>query len=334
MAIYQRLLGVLGVSVLCATINCAGEADNGGAIALGGGTDNASGSPTEAPTSDLLGKANKIRQFGTLDQLNRGVFDGPASASRASGSNFLGVGTFNALDGEMIVLDGVVYQFTSDGVVTTNTSNLFTPFAAVISFAPTKSFTAGALGGFSALQGFLTASLPNQNMGYAIKIHGTFSTMRTRSPRRQTAPYPTLAQAVQTQVTFDYPNVTGTMVGFRLPSYFGTVNATGYHFHFISDDRTKAGHVLDVSTDSVTVEAQTVTELDLAIQNEELEPGRGPAPGRPRREGERAARARGPRLRGAPHGRFGRVRPAELRALLPLSLLARRRGAVHSPIRL
>jgi hypothetical protein len=45
-------------------------------------------------------------QFGTLDQLNRAVLDGHTTVGQLERRGDFGLGTFNALDGEMIVLDG------------------------------------------------------------------------------------------------------------------------------------------------------------------------------------------------------------------------------------
>lgn len=264
MITYQRLLGALGLPLLFAFANCADGPEDAAPITL-----SASGERPDEGASEHFLSAGKLTQFGTLDQLNRGVLDGSARVWTVAQAGDFGVGTFNALDGEMMVLDGVVYQFTADGQMKVANSNLRTPFAAVTRFSAERSFNAAPLTGYAALQGFITTSLPNQNMPYAIKVKGTFSSLKTRSPRRQELPYPTLAEAVTTQATFDHTNISGTMVGFRLPAYFGTTNAAGYHFHFVSDDRTKGGHVLDVSVASAVVQSRTITETEMHIEDED-----------------------------------------------------------------
>jgi acetolactate decarboxylase len=37
----------------------------------------------------------------------------------------------------------------------------------------------------------------------------------------------------------------GSLVGFRFPQYAQGINVAGYHFHFITEDRSAGGHVLD-----------------------------------------------------------------------------------------
>jgi hypothetical protein len=49
------------------------------------------------------------------------------------------------------------------------------------------------------------------------------------------------------QTFFEYENIEGTMVGIYCPPYMSALNAVGWHLHFISDDKTKGGHVLDVN---------------------------------------------------------------------------------------
>ena len=40
-------------------------------------------------------------------------------------------------------------------------------------------------------------------------------------------------------------NVAGTIVGFWTPEIFHGVSVAGYHLHFLSDDLTFGGHVMD-----------------------------------------------------------------------------------------
>ncbi|AKU98047.1 Alpha-acetolactate decarboxylase [Labilithrix luteola] len=79
-------------------------------------------------------------------------------------------------------------------------------------------------------------------------------------------PFPTLERATATQIEFTYTNITGTLVGFRLPAYLGTTNQTGYHLHFVSDDHTAGGHVLDVAPAAgLQIESDLLGELFLEV---------------------------------------------------------------------
>src|SRR4029079_7788282 len=72
-----------------------------------------------------------------------------------------------------------------------------------------------------------------------------FSAVLARSVPRQQRPYPPLAEVVRHEREFTFTDVTGSLVGFRFPDYAQGINVPGYHLHFLSDDRTRGGHVLD-----------------------------------------------------------------------------------------
>src|ERR687894_1559995 len=57
-------------------------------------------------------------------------------------------------------------------------------------------------------------------------------------------PYPPLVEVVKNQPTFELRDVAGSLVGFRFPDYAQGLNVSGYHFHFITADRSAGGHVL------------------------------------------------------------------------------------------
>ncbi|WP_394834768.1 acetolactate decarboxylase [Pendulispora rubella] len=222
----------------------------------------------DARTREDAWKKSTLTQFGTLEQLIRGGYDGPALVGDLAPNGDFGLGTYNALDGEMVVLDGVVYKVPSDGVPRVADRNEHTPFAAVTFFhADQRVPVSSPVANLAALQALITNASPDATRMLALKVHGTFSTLKLRAPRRQSPPYAPLAEATKSQVEFTHANVTGTMVGFRLPQFLGTTNATGYHFHFVSDDHQKGGHVLEASTNAATIDVQTLERLRFTVNN-------------------------------------------------------------------
>ncbi len=274
MSVRLRVLGIALTSCMLA-LGCStsaagpGEPEN---VAATESTVTTGAEVSAEISSDHLwhSRRESLVQFGTLDQLNRAVLDGTTPVREIERSGDFGVGTYNALDGEMIVLDGVVYRFTSDGVLRVANRNDLAPFAAVTTFRPDQHFAINqALTGYPALQASLSNSIPDQSRMFAIKVHGTFSAITTRAPHRQVKPYPTLAEAVKTQAVFNNTNIRGTLVGFRLPAYLGTTNATGYHFHFVSDNHQVGGHVLDVSVNWATVEVEALEHLQVNVPEDD-----------------------------------------------------------------
>lgn len=225
--------------------------------------------PEAQPSSHDVVRRNhpdRVIQIAPLERLAQGGYDGTTTVWQAKQSANFGIGTFNGLDGELIMLDGVVYQAPSNGVLREATSRELIPFATLAQFRMEYSFIRNEpLADYAALQAFLNSSMPNQSQVVAIKVRGTFTKLKIRSPQKQVKPYPVLTEALKTQAVFNLTDVAGTLVGFRHPAYFGTVNAAGYHFHFISDDRTIGGHVLEIATTQITADMETVEQYDVTL---------------------------------------------------------------------
>ena len=195
---------------------------------------------------------NTVTQYSTIDALLAGAYDGVAPCQEVLQYGDLGIGTFNKLDGEMVVLDGVVYQVPVSGQVRIAEPSMTTPFASVCFFETEISFDLDSSTSFDALKARMDQAVPNANVFCAVKLHGHFKTMKTRSVPAQKKPYPALAEVVESQAVFDMTDVTGSIVGFRSPPYVKGINVPGYHLHFLSDDRTQGGHILAFDTHKAT----------------------------------------------------------------------------------
>jgi len=210
-----------------------------------------------------------LYQTSTIGALMIGVYDGPVTFGQLRQHGDFGLGTFNALDGEMVAVDGEFYQITADGIAHRVEDATCTPFAAVTFLDRDYTTHVEHELTFAQLTEHLERSLPTKNVFYAIRVDGTFSYMKTRSVPRQQRPYPKLADVVATQPTFEWHDVKGTLVGFRCPAYIKGINVPGYHFHFIDDARTKGGHVLECRVRSGTVTLDLTREFLLALPESE-----------------------------------------------------------------
>lgn len=155
-----------------------------------------------------------------------------------------GVGTFSRLDGEMIVLDGKIYQALADGTVRTADLKGTTPFAAVTFFTEDGRIENFAAATLDDLDEQLDRKLPRRNAPYAIRIDGDFTEVKLRSVPAQSPPFQPLVNVVKHQVTWQHRSLRGTLVGLRCPAWMGVLNVSGYHWHFLSEDHTIGGHVL------------------------------------------------------------------------------------------
>ena len=199
-------------------------------------------------------------QYSTLGSLLEGVYDGEMTYTELKRHGDFGLGTFNALDGEMIEIDHQVYQIKADGVAYQVDGEMKTPFAVVTYFEPDQTVTIGEMIDCEQLKEYLDSLLPTENIPYALKIDGKFNYMKTRSVPRQNKPYPRLLDVLEEQPIFEFYEIEGVMVGFRLPSYMDGANAPGYHFHFITGDRDAGGHVLECQPHDIKVEIDYTNE--------------------------------------------------------------------------
>ena len=216
-----------------------------------------------SPTNDY----NTVFQVSTLNSLSEGNFDGNYTIGELKTHGDTGIGTINGLDGEMIELNGNVYQIKSNGTVYLVNNSANTPFAMTVPFKADKILILNSSMNLTQLEQFLNATVPSKNMFYSIKVIGTFNSVKVRSPPKQNEPYPDLTTALKNQTIFNFNNITGTMVGFWCPAYASNVNLNDYHFHFISEDKNSGGHVLDCQLKGAIIEIDYIPDDTVLLSN-------------------------------------------------------------------
>ena len=212
-----------------------------------------------------IDKANTVTQYATLECLFKGIYDGDMTIGQLKKAGNFGLGTFNALDGEMVVVDGKVFQARSDGAVVEADDGMLTPFAAVLPMCPQNTVNIPSGLDFAGLGAAIDATLPSTNLFVAARIDGVIPYLKVRTVPRQERPYPPLLDVLPNQVVTEHANVKGTLVIMRMPAYVGAFNSAGYHIHFISADRQYAGHVLALETGQHTAAVDVVPNLSVQL---------------------------------------------------------------------
>lgn len=195
-----------------------------------------------------------LYQVSAMELLANGSYDGIIMTGDLGQHGDFGIGTFEGLNGEMVVTDGSIYQITADGAVHAVNGTVMVPFAEVTYFDPDTSVHIDGPDNFSTLTAALNDKLPSKDVFYAVRIHGTFPYVKARSVPAQSKPYPPLSEVVKNQSVFELYNVTGTVVGIYSPGYVSGVGSPGFHLHFISDERKSGGHVLDLTASNTDVQ--------------------------------------------------------------------------------
>lgn len=187
-----------------------------------------------------------INQIALLQSLTLGYFDGSITVGELKILGDTGLGTFNGLDGEMIVLDGVVYRANQECEINVVADEVTVPFSNVTFFEKDFAARLKNVQSKTSLETHFSKLVDKhgKNSFYMVKITGNFNEILIRSEAGSKKPYPTLVEALKTQKELTLQNVSGTIVGLYCPAEMQSLNTVGWHFHFISDDKKIGGHVL------------------------------------------------------------------------------------------
>lgn len=210
-----------------------------------------------------------IFQYGTMAGIIEGAYSGSLTIEELLKYGDFGIGTFDGIDGEMVILDSKIYKIDYFGNSYLQSIKESTPFATITTFEKEyqkfDNFTFENL--LEKVQDYL-----NQNYFYAIKISGNFQKMNTRSPKKQEKPYPPLLEVLENQNIFHYENTQGTIVGFFSPYYAQGLVVGGFHLHYISNDLKAGGHIFDFEILNGLVEISKPLNYSLKLpENDEYQ---------------------------------------------------------------
>jgi acetolactate decarboxylase len=176
-----------------------------------------------------------------------------------------GIGAPGHLDGELLLLNGKIYQTQSTGKTTLVADTGKLPYAVVCFFKAKKVYKHAGPLSKTALYSYLDSLLSNQNGIYAIHITGKFKSIKTRAFPPVEKPYLPLAAMLNRQHFFEHSDITGDLVGFRIPTFMEGAHISGYHFHFLSGDKTAGGHLIDLNMENITIEIDTLTNYTMDL---------------------------------------------------------------------
>ena len=221
-----------------------------------------------ALANELDIKQHSLFQVSTSTALVEGVFDGCTCVHDLKRHGDFGLGTFEGLDGEMVMLDGVCYQVRAGGTAHQVADNAFVPFATVTRFFADHKFLVDEAGSFDELLTQIDAQRPSNNLFVAFRIDGSFENLSLRAARKA-EPGEKLVGAIEHQSQFQTQQEKGTLVGFWAPPYAASIGVSGYHFHFINAAGNFGGHVFDLSAKDLQVGMHIETDIHLAIPETE-----------------------------------------------------------------
>jgi acetolactate decarboxylase len=211
---------------------------------------------------DLEGDA--AFQTSTIGAVLDGVYHGDITVGELREHGDFGLGTFDELDGELVMLDGVVYRMDPQCRAHVVSDEVRSPFATVTRWVTKHSTDLEGLHDMEQFEKRALEVMPSPNYLYGIRGQGLFRRIEVRSVVRQTR-RTRLVEATRGQSTRVLENCHGTLVGFFTPAFLGHVGVPGFHLHFITGALDAGGHVLGFDLERGRVELDEMPQLNLAL---------------------------------------------------------------------
>ncbi len=215
---------------------------------------------------------NVMYQVSTLQALMLGYSRAVISVGKLIENGDTGLGTFEDVNGEMIVMDGKCYRADNRGNVAEVSPETGVPFAAVAKLYGNQKFSLESIPDMKSIQAELTRRIEEVfglNSMHIVRIDGFFEKVDARSEAPYRSHHITLKQILsQTQEAFVFENIRGSLVGVYFPDYMDGINMPGWHLHFLSEDRTKGGHVFDVSILEGNARVDKISSMFINIPKE------------------------------------------------------------------
>ena len=194
-----------------------------------------------------LTERTRFTQVSLFSVLLSGRYDGVIAVRELKKLGKMAIATMDRLDGEVQMIDGVVYQARADGHVYLPGDDATIPFGTVAEFHAEHTLKLSDIPSYEAFEARIDELCPEENIPLAIHFTGDFNYMKVRAVARQERDGIGLADAAKSEAVFELNDVRGDLVGFRLPGYVKGVNAPGWHLHFVDAERQHGGHVVNFS---------------------------------------------------------------------------------------
>ena len=218
----------------------------------------------EALAKSLGVEHHTLYQISTSAALVQGVYQGCVNVGTIKTHGDFGLGTYDSLDGEGMMLDGHVYQALGDGSVIEPADSASAPFWVSAEFEADRSVTIDSVDSWEDLCSHIDSLRRSENLFTAIRIDGVFDEIHYRVACKS-APGTDLVTATSHQAEFTLKNIPGTLLGFWSPTYARTFNIPGYHLHLLSGDHLHGGHVLGIHAKNLKLQVMDANNLTMAL---------------------------------------------------------------------
>lgn len=215
---------------------------------------------------------NYMYQVSTLQALSMGYTRPVINVGELLKHGKTGLGTFTGVDGEMIVLEGTCYRAAADGAVVESSPATGVSFASVAQTDEWEAYEITDSHNIASLKEWLTVKIEEGfglNSMHVARIDGCFEKVYARSESPVYAHHVELKEMLsRTQRDFLFESIRGSLVCVYYPDYMDGINASGWHLHFISEDRKKGGHVFELDMKEGRVQLAKLTTVQIRLPDE------------------------------------------------------------------
>jgi acetolactate decarboxylase len=207
-----------------------------------------------------------VTQFAVLDALLAGAYESGITVDDVRAAGNFGIGCCEHLGGEVVIIDGEVFECTVDAPPDRMSGAQVLPFVDVCHL-PAVASAAGQIedSDLATFTERVEVGLVSRNLFHAVRVDGDFMSVRVRITARQDHPARPLAEVTHEQIETVITDTSGTLVGFWSPAIYQGIAVAGLHLHYISDDRSVGGHVLDVTVRSASLALAAYARFELHL---------------------------------------------------------------------
>src|SRR6476661_4793597 len=139
----------------------------------------AAGVQIQMALTDKPREMRALYQISTSTALVEGVYSGSIHSSVLLDHGDFGLGTFENLEGEMVILDGQIYQVTDK--VQHRTDDFLVPFDSMTHFRAESSFEIDNVACLKDIELACDQERISDNLFYALRLDGIFETIYARA---------------------------------------------------------------------------------------------------------------------------------------------------------
>ncbi|MDF1677349.1 MAG: acetolactate decarboxylase [Legionellaceae bacterium] len=208
-----------------------------------------------------------LYQYSHASIFTQKAYDGTGSIEQLKPHGDIGLGTFNSLNGELVVVDGEFYQCLEEKHIKQASDNALMPWAAVTRFTDSAStITLQPVKTFSELETIILSLIHTKNTPYVFHIKAHCNDILFRQVVKQNKPYSLSIDEVYAKSPTNHTGpVKADLVGFYIPDFMQSIHPTGLHLHGLTEDKLSGGHVLELNFYTALLTFEAITDVTMTL---------------------------------------------------------------------